>query len=97
MPMEIIINGVSWFIRFVPADSPLLTMYNGEQTVGMTDLNRQEVYLSDELHGDFLLEVFMHEMCHCFVASYGYDIGLDDEECMCQIMQKYGKEIYSLF
>lgn len=87
------INGVEWEIYFVPPYSPWLRYNDGSYTVGMTDRDMQEIYLSDELYGEYLENVLSHEICHAAAMSYGVDMDAQDEECMCQFVERHSDEV----
>lgn len=87
------INGILWRIFFCdPRDAVLYTGRTGF-TLGVTDRELHMVFLSSELYGEKLRDVLMHEICHCFVYSYGIEIDVDDEECMCQFLEHYGEPV----
>lgn len=87
----------------VPPDSPLLIDRTGKQCVATTDPNTQCIYLSDQLTGDFLKTVLLHEMGHCVMLSYGLilairsrlpkNLWIEAEEWCCNLIADYGEEI----
>ena len=64
-------NGYLWRVKFVPFDNPVLIDRSDTFRVATTHPARYCVYLSDELHGPFLLRVFAHELGHCALFSFG--------------------------
>lgn len=86
------INGIIWLIERVNPYSTMLWT-GDEYTLGVTDLRSQTVYISNLLHGDKLKDVISHEICHCMIASYGYSMDIPQEECFCQILEKYGDKV----
>lgn len=88
-----IINGVYWQIAYVSSGNPVLKKPNGIYTFGVTDLDTQTVYISDRLSGALLKRVVAHEICHCFVFSYGLHWDINDEEMLCDFVSKYAEEI----
>lgn len=86
------INGIDWYIAFVDPSSPYLWMGRG-YTIGVTDIDTRTVYIADNLNEEVLQDVIRHEICHCFIASYGVLMDIDNEECLCQIVEKFSDEI----
>ena len=88
------INGISWNVVFVPASSSELMRSDGSRTVGMTDWNQKTVFISRNLHGMFLRKVLIHEICHTAVFSYGIELGIEQEEFLCDFVASFGDEIF---
>lgn len=78
---------------FVSPYSKLLQRSNGSYTVGMTDNNVKIIYLSDELHGEFLRKVLTHEVTHAYIYSYGIFLDVMQEEMVCDILASYARDI----
>lgn len=89
------INGVEWTVIFVDPYDERLFM-DGDFTIGMTDLDHHEIYIANNLPDQLLWDCIKHEMCHGALFSYGYDLDVPDEECLCQIMEAHGEEIIQL-
>lgn len=99
-------NGYSWKIRFVRANSPMLVDRTRTLTVATTDPVTHTVYLSDYLKGKFLITVLIHELGHC--ALYSYDLlreihrmtkpkyWVDMEEFICNFLADYGQELFNV-
>ena len=98
-------NGYIWKIQFVDRNSPMLVDRTGVRTVATTDPHTHKVYLSDSLHGEFLVKVLLHELGHCALISFDL---LDDihravkpkywieaEEWICNFLVDYGFKIFS--
>lgn len=90
------INGIRWDIKMVPSSSRDLRRSDNSLTVGVTDWNKKTVYLSNKLRGPFLRKVFIHEVCHCAVFSYGIDLDIEQEEFLCDFVASYGDEIFEI-
>lgn len=90
------INGIQWKIVFVHPNSGELHRTDGSLTVGMTDWGKRCVFLSDALRGAFLRKVFIHEVCHCAVFSYGISLDIQQEEFLCDFIASYGDEIFAV-
>lgn len=90
--MEFVINNVLWRVIFVPEFSDVL--WTGSRyTFGVTDIEMRTIFISNAISGDFLHEVLEHEICHATIASYGYDMDIPTEECMCQVIEHHGEEV----
>lgn len=93
-----------WDVYLVPADDPRLVDRTGKLTVATTDPETYSVCLSNELRGDFLMTVFVHELGHCALWSFGMlerihrwtypEHWIDIEELICNILADYGLNIY---
>lgn len=99
--MEIIINNISWLLVFVDPNDEMLLMPTG-YTYGMTDVYNKIIYISDSISGDLLYDVLTHEICHCWLYSYRYEIAIPCEEIVCQVVerdsdyiQEIADEVYS--
>ena len=90
------INNIEWDIQFCAPNSNDLKRSDGSITVGVTDFSTKCVYLSDALHGDFLRKVFIHELCHCAIFSYGFSMDMEQEEFLCDFIASYGDEIFNI-
>ena len=101
-----ILNGYLWRIEFVPAMSDMLVDRTGHLTVATTDPNTHTVYLSRDLHGDFLNRVLVHELGHCTMVSFGLlddihrmvkpEYWIEAEEWVCNFIADYGFRIFSI-
>ena len=94
--MNFVINGFRWDVVFVSSNSPKLHRSDGSLTVGVTDWADKTVYLSSSITGAFLRKVFIHEVSHCAVFSYGIEISLEQEEFLCDFIATFGDEIFQV-
>lgn len=90
------INGYIWHLVFVEWNDPSLYRNDGSLTVGMCDSRTKTVYLNNRLEGEFLRKVIIHEICHCFVASYNVSPNIDCEERLADVIATFGDRIISL-
>ena len=90
------INGIDWTIRFVDSQSALLQRSDGSQTVGMADWSTKTIYLSDDLHGEFLKKVITHEIVHCVIMSTGIVMNIYQEEELADFVATYGATVLRL-
>lgn len=99
-----VMNGVVWLVKYVNPDDNVLIDRTGNRTVATTDPITKTVYLSNDLSGDFLDRVFIHEMGHCAMFSFGLlddihkmtrkEYWIDMEEFICNFIADYGYYIY---
>ena len=97
-------NGMLWSIRFVNPNSDILIDRTLSKTVAVTDPDTMTIYLSNQLSGNFLTTVVLHELSHAMMVSYGYlDIihkyckkryWIDMEELIANLISQQAKEIF---
>lgn len=96
-------NGYTWHIKFVNPTSPKLVDRTHELRVATTDPNDGCIYLSQDLKGDFLIRVLVHELGHCAMFSFGLidqihnvvypECWIDAEEWICNFIADFGMTI----
>lgn len=99
-------NGDIWSVEFVPYNHPKLVDRTGILRVATTDPDGYVVRLSNQLGGDVLMTVFLHELGHCAMCSYGM---LDEihrmvlprywirmEEFICNFLADFGMKIFRI-
>lgn len=91
--MELLINGIRWYVVFVPPKSKYLQREDGTYTLGMTDGVAECIYISNELNKIMLEKVLTHELSHATSFSYGCVLNENIEEIVADFMANYGKEI----
>lgn len=99
-------NGETWITKFVSANDRMLVDREGYLTVATTDPKTHIVYLSDELDGDFLMTVFIHELGHCAMISFGLldeihrmvypEYWIEMEEFICNFLADFGYRIFKI-
>lgn len=89
------LNGISWYIKFVPALSEIFRMPNGDFTVGVCDSDTRTIYLDENLYGSKLKKVVIHELVHASMSSYSVSLTRDQEELIADLLATYGEEIIS--
>lgn len=90
--MRIIINGIEWNI-YTTTDTNNLMRDDGSITLGVTDTVTNTVYIWKNLDDALFRKVLIHELSHVFIHSYGYTIGIDEEEFICMFISTYGEDI----
>ena len=99
-------NGVLWRIKFVSPGSRILTDPFGEPRLATTDPISQTIYLSRSLDPQTQEVVFLHELGHCVLFSYGLiseireavrpELWSEAEEWICNFIADYGQEIFQV-
>lgn len=100
-----VLNGYFWRVRFVHPLSPRLRDRTGHQTVATTDPSSHIVCISEQLSGDFLNRVLIHELGHAAMISFGLlddihrmvrpECWIEAEEWVCNFIADYGVRIYA--
>lgn len=99
-------NGVLWRVKFVSPGSRILVDPFGESRLATTDPISQTVYLSRSLDRQTQEVVFLHELGHCALLSYGLlselreavrpELWSEAEEWVCNFIADYGQEIFQV-
>lgn len=99
-------NGYLWHVKYTNPFDDKLVDRTQKLRVATTDPYDLCVYLSQELEGDFLNKVLIHELGHCTMFSFGllYDIHrmvkpeywIDAEEWICNFIADYGTYIFNI-
>lgn len=90
------INGIVWEIIYVNPFSNDLRRSDRTLTVGVTDMSKRTVFLSNRLKGAFLRKVLAHELVHCFMFSYDIHIPIEEEEFIADWVATYGTDLIYL-
>lgn len=97
-------NGYLWHVKFVEPWSSELVDRTGERRVATTDPRKLCIFLSDDLSGDFLITVLLHELGHCAMVSFHLledihhfakrECWVEAEEWICNFIADYGFKIF---
>lgn len=101
---EFYMNGLRWNVRWTNSADPILVDRTGSLTVAVTDPDTMTIYLSNQLRGDLLTTVVLHELSHAMMISYGYleqihryckkRHWVDMEELTANLIAQQAKEIF---
>ena len=72
MLREFYMNGLKWSVRFTSPNNPVLVDRTNSMTVAVTDPTTMTIYIANNLRGEFLTRVTLHELSHAMMYSYGY-------------------------
>lgn len=87
------INGITWYVKFVPSHDETLMRSDGTMAIGMCDSNMHTIYINETLSGRLLKKVLCHEITHAAMFSYDIDLTLEQEEVIADLIASYGEEI----
>ncbi len=90
------INNIWWQVVYVPPLSNSLLRSDLTRTVGVTDLSKGKIFISDALRGEFLRKVIIHEVCHAAMFSRGVSVSLEIEEMICDFIATHGDEVIGI-
>nr|DAG59477.1 MAG TPA: hypothetical protein [Caudoviricetes sp.] len=103
--MVFVMNGYEWHILRVDPNDPRLVDRTRNVRLATTDPNDLCVYLSNELSGEILTRVLIHELGHCAIFSYGLEheihrfvkrrYWVEAEESICNFLADYGRIIFN--
>lgn len=99
MLRQFYMNGDLWRVRFVSPNDNVLIDRTGKRTLAVSDYSTMIISIANNLHGELLNRVFVHELGHCVMFSYGLLTDLhrmikkrywvDAEEFVCNILADY--------
>lgn len=103
---EFYMNGMHWSIRWTNPADPILIDRTNVFTCAVTDPDTMAIYLSNQLKGEFLNRVLIHELGHCVMYSYNLisDIHrmckrrywIEMEEFCANLLADYGNQVFGL-
>lgn len=97
-------NGYEWYVQFVsPRHSKLMDRTHSYK-VATTDPRDRTIYISEDIGGDFLARVVIHELGHCAIFSFDLlrdihrmvkrEYWIEAEEWTCNFIADYGLYIF---
>lgn len=99
-------NGFLWKVEVVDQNDDRLVDRTDNLRVATTDPVTKTVCISNELSGNFLMTVFIHELGHCALWSYGFleeirrmvypKYWIDMEEFICNFLADFGTKIFQI-
>ena len=94
--MLIEIAGQQWSVEKIDAHQPGLTV-DGTACRGATWCGQAKIYLSNELKGDQVMRVILHELTHAYICStQAINTESWTEEDVCDLVAIYGNDIVVL-
>lgn len=100
MLRQFYMNGDLWRVQFVSPHDSVLIDRTGKRTLAVSDYSTMTISIVNSLHGELLNRVFIHELGHCVMFSYGLLQELhrmvkkrhwiEAEEWCCNLLADYG-------
>lgn len=97
-------GGIWWQVVPVPPYSVELIDRTGVLTVATTDPLEHRIYIANNLSYDFTVKVFIHELGHAAMVSFGLledvrrmvkpEYIIEMEEWICNLIADHGNAIY---
>ena len=101
MLRQFYMNGDLWRVRFVSPSDNVLIDRTGERTLAVSDYSTRVISIANNLYGELLSRVFIHELGHCVMFSYGLlpelhrmvkkQYWVEAEEWVCNFIADYGQ------
>lgn len=93
--MKFTVNNLDWEIYFENSDSVHLNQ--GEETIlGLTEYIEQTISIRKGMSKELTRTTVIHELCHCFLFSFGFCADSYDEEAVCNLFGSHADSILSL-
>jgi hypothetical protein len=99
MLRQFYMNGDLWRVQFVSPHDSVLIDRTGNRTLGVSDYSTHIISIANNLYGELLNRVFIHELGHCVMFSYGLlpelhrmvkkRYWVDAEEWCCNLLADY--------
>ena len=99
MLKQFYMNGDLWKVQFVSPPDIVLIDRTGNRTLAVSDYSTMIISIANNLHGELLNRVFIHELGHCVMFSYGLlpelhhmvkkRYWVDAEEFVCNLLADY--------
>ena len=93
--MKFTVNGLKWVIEYVNADSTSMNNSNG-LFLGLTEYDSQHISIRTGLSEGLTRQTVIHELCHCFLFSFGMTCDWYDEEQMCNFFGSHADMIIGI-
>lgn len=88
-----IINGLSWRVRFVSPAHPMLLTPSYTYALGVCDKPTQTIYINETIPNWKIKKVIAHELTHAYVFSYCNNISYEEEERLADFVSSHGQSI----
>ena len=93
--MKFIVNKLEWSIKHVNEDKVLLN-HEDETFLGLTDYIKQTISIRKGMSEQLTRQTVIHELCHCFLFSFGISTESYDEEQVCNFFGSHADTILDL-
>lgn len=93
--MKFIVNNLEWEMNFEDGDTVHLNQ-DDDTILGLTEYIEQTISIRKGMSDQLTRTTVIHELCHCFLFSYGFCAGSYDEEAVCNLFGSHADAILSL-
>ena len=93
--MKFTVNNLDWEMNFEDGDKVHLNQDN-ETILGLTEYIDQKISIRNGLSQRLTRSTVIHELCHCFLFSFGFCADSYDEEAVCNLFGSHADAILSL-
>lgn len=93
--MKFTVNNLDWEMNFEDGDKVHLNQDN-ETILGLTEYIDQKISIRNGLSQRLTRSTVIHELCHCFLFSFGFCADSYDEEAVCNLFGSHADTILSL-
>ena len=93
--MKFTVNNLDWEMNFEDGDKVHLNQDN-ETILGLTEYIDQKISIRNGLSQRLTRLTVIHELCHCFLFSFGFCADSYDEEAVCNLFGSHADAILSL-
>ena len=93
--MNFVVNNLEWTMNFVDADKAFLNE-NGNTILGLTEYVSQTISIRKGMSEQLTRNTVIHELCHCFLFSFGFCSESYDEEAICNLFGSHADSILEL-
>lgn len=93
--MKFTVNKLEWTMELVDEDKVLLNKEDGV-ILGLTDYIVQTISIRKGMSEQLTRRTVIHELCHCFLFSFGFNVSAYDEETVCNLFESHADSILKL-
>lgn len=93
--MKFTVNRLEWSMIFTDADKAFLNQ-NDDAFLGLTEYLDQSISIRKGMSEQMTRSTVIHELCHCFLFSFGFCAESYDEEQVCNFFGSHADAILDL-
>ena len=93
--MKFTVNNLEWEMKYEDADKVHLNS-DDNTFLGLTEYIEQTISIRNGMSKQLTRTTVIHELCHCFLFSFGFNADSYSEEAMCNLFGSHADMILSL-